>query len=136
MEIGWTTGDSSALILEPCREPAKSDMPSQRLSAMQRQTAVQQQIPTKLAASTKGGKAEGRASQCWESAGEQLHPAFCCKVTQFNSWGLWSLPWSQHLLRSACCGAWLLAPKLCTLYLWFKIALWFSWGSTFNLKEL
>lgn len=60
--------------------PAKSDVPIQLLSAtnqIQRPTAVQQQIPTKLAASTKGGKDKGsksRASQRWESAGE-LHPA-------------------------------------------------------------
>ncbi|XP_052023757.1 rho guanine nucleotide exchange factor 18 isoform X2 [Apodemus sylvaticus] len=54
--------------------PAKSDVPIQLLSAtnqIQRQTAVQQQIPTKLAASTKGGKDKGsksRSSQRWESA--------------------------------------------------------------------
>lgn len=59
--------------------PAKSDVPIQLLSAtnqIQRQTAVQQQIPTKLAASTKGGKDKGsksRGSQRWESSGE-LHP--------------------------------------------------------------
>lgn len=58
---------------------AKSDVPIQLLSAtnqIQRQTAVQQQIPTKLAASTKGGKDKGsksRGSQRWESSGE-LHP--------------------------------------------------------------
>lgn len=57
--------------------PAKSDVPIQLLSAtnqIQRQTAVQQQIPTKLAAFTKGGKDKGgksRGSQRWESAGEQ-----------------------------------------------------------------
>ncbi|KAK2509830.1 hypothetical protein MC885_017499 [Smutsia gigantea] len=55
--------------------PAKSDVPIQLLSAtnqIQRQTAVQQQIPTKLAAFTKGGKDKGgksRGSQRWESAG-------------------------------------------------------------------
>lgn len=59
--------------------PAKSDVPIQLLSAtnqIQRQTAVQQQIPTKLAASTKGGKdknSKSRGSQRWESSGE-LHP--------------------------------------------------------------
>lgn len=58
---------------------AKSDVPIQLLSAtnqIQRQTAVQQQIPTKLAASTKGGKdksSKSRGSQRWESSGE-LHP--------------------------------------------------------------
>lgn len=56
--------------------PAKSDVPIQLLSAtnqIQRQTAVQQQIPTKLAASTKGSKDKGgksRGSQRWESSGE------------------------------------------------------------------
>ncbi|XP_070478885.1 rho guanine nucleotide exchange factor 18 isoform X1 [Equus przewalskii] len=55
--------------------PAKSDVPIQLLSAtnqIQRQTAVQQQIPTKLAASTKGSKDKGgksRGSQRWESSG-------------------------------------------------------------------
>ncbi|EHB05249.1 Rho guanine nucleotide exchange factor 18 [Heterocephalus glaber] len=55
--------------------PAKSEVPIQLLSAtnqIQRQAAVQQQIPTKLAASTKGGKDKGgksRASQRWESSG-------------------------------------------------------------------
>lgn len=55
--------------------PAKSEVPIQLLSAtnqIQRQTAVQQQIPTKLAASTKGGKDKGgksRGSQRWESSG-------------------------------------------------------------------
>ncbi|KFO22958.1 Rho guanine nucleotide exchange factor 18 [Fukomys damarensis] len=54
---------------------AKSEVPIQLLSAtnqIQRQTAVQQQIPTKLAASTKGGKDKGgksRGSQRWESSG-------------------------------------------------------------------
>ncbi|KAL1772792.1 rho guanine nucleotide exchange factor 18 isoform X1 [Sigmodon hispidus] len=54
--------------------PAKSDVPIQLLSAtnqIQRQTAVQQQIPTKLAASTKGSKdksSKGRGSQRWESS--------------------------------------------------------------------
>lgn len=54
--------------------PAKSDVPIQLLSAtnqIQRQTAVQQQIPTKLAASTKGGKdknSKSRGSQRWESS--------------------------------------------------------------------
>uniref|UniRef100_A0A286ZV00 Rho/Rac guanine nucleotide exchange factor 18 n=1 Tax=Sus scrofa TaxID=9823 RepID=A0A286ZV00_PIG len=54
--------------------PAKSDVPIQLLSAtnqIQRQAAVQQQIPTKLAASTKGGKDKGsksRGSQRWESS--------------------------------------------------------------------
>ncbi|XP_051691494.1 rho guanine nucleotide exchange factor 18 isoform X2 [Oryctolagus cuniculus] len=53
--------------------PAKSDVPIQLLSAtnqIQRQTAVQQQIPTKLAASTKGSKdkSKSRGSQRWESA--------------------------------------------------------------------
>ncbi|XP_032107935.1 rho guanine nucleotide exchange factor 18 isoform X4 [Sapajus apella] len=54
--------------------PAKSDVPIQLLSAtnqFQRQAAVQQQIPTKLAASTKGGKDKGgksRGSQRWESS--------------------------------------------------------------------
>ncbi|XP_058513876.1 rho guanine nucleotide exchange factor 18 [Ochotona princeps] len=52
---------------------AKSDVPIQLLSAtnqIQRPTAVQQQIPTKLAASTKGGKdkGKGKGSQRWESA--------------------------------------------------------------------
>lgn len=52
----------------------KSDVPIQLLSAtnqIQRQAAVQQQIPTKLAASTKGGKDKGsksRGSQRWESS--------------------------------------------------------------------
>ncbi|XP_023560842.1 rho guanine nucleotide exchange factor 18 isoform X2 [Octodon degus] len=55
--------------------PAKSEVPIQLLSAtnqIQRQAAVQQQIPTKLAASTKGGKDKGsksRGSQRWESSG-------------------------------------------------------------------
>ncbi|XP_040096536.1 rho guanine nucleotide exchange factor 18 isoform X2 [Oryx dammah] len=54
--------------------PAKSDVPIQLLSAtnqIQRQAAVQQQIPTKLAASTKGGKDKGaknRGSQRRDSA--------------------------------------------------------------------
>ncbi|CAH7280326.1 Arhgef18 [Phodopus roborovskii] len=54
--------------------PTKSDVPIQLLSAtnqIQRQTAVQQQIPTKLAASTKGGKdksSKSRGSQRWESS--------------------------------------------------------------------
>uniref|UniRef100_A0A673VEG0 Rho guanine nucleotide exchange factor 18 n=1 Tax=Suricata suricatta TaxID=37032 RepID=A0A673VEG0_SURSU len=54
--------------------PAKSDVPIQLLSAtnqIQRQAAVQQQIPTKLAASTKGGKDKGgksRGSQRWDSS--------------------------------------------------------------------
>uniref|UniRef100_A0A8C7BVV6 Rho/Rac guanine nucleotide exchange factor 18 n=1 Tax=Neovison vison TaxID=452646 RepID=A0A8C7BVV6_NEOVI len=54
--------------------PAKSDVPIQLLSTtnqLQRQTAVQQQIPTKLAASTKGGKDKGgksRGSQRWDSS--------------------------------------------------------------------
>ncbi|XP_045686134.1 rho guanine nucleotide exchange factor 18 isoform X1 [Phyllostomus hastatus] len=53
---------------------AKSDVPIQLLSAtnqIQRQAAVQQQIPTKLAASSKGGKDKGsksRASQRSESS--------------------------------------------------------------------
>ncbi|KAM7331525.1 hypothetical protein ACRRTK_008233 [Alexandromys fortis] len=53
---------------------AKSDVPIQLLSAtnqIQRQTAVQQQIPTKLAASTKGGKdksSKSRGSQRLESS--------------------------------------------------------------------
>lgn len=57
--------------------PAKSDVPIQLLSAtnqIQRQAAVQQQIPTKLAASTKGGKDKGsksRGSQRWDSSGER-----------------------------------------------------------------
>ena len=56
--------------------PAKSEVPIQLLSAtnqIQRQAAVQQQIPTKLAASTKGGKDKGgknRGSQRWDSSGE------------------------------------------------------------------
>lgn len=56
--------------------PAKSDVPIQLLSTtnqIQRQAAVQQQIPTKLAASTKGGKDKGgksRGSQRWDSSGE------------------------------------------------------------------
>lgn len=56
--------------------PAKSDVPIQLLSTtnqIQRQAAVQQQIPTKLAASTKGGKDKGsksRGSQRSESSGE------------------------------------------------------------------
>lgn len=54
---------------------AKNDVPIQLLSAtnqIQRPTAVQQQIPTKLAASTKGAKdkGKGKGSQRWESAGE------------------------------------------------------------------
>ncbi|XP_037680341.1 rho guanine nucleotide exchange factor 18 isoform X2 [Choloepus didactylus] len=55
--------------------PAKSDVPIQLLSAtnqIQRQAAVQQQIPTKLAAATKGSKDKGgksRGSQRWESSG-------------------------------------------------------------------
>lgn len=59
--------------------PAKSDVPIQLLSTtnqIQRQAAVQQQIPTKLAASTKGGKDKGgksRGSQRSDSSGE--HPA-------------------------------------------------------------
>uniref|UniRef100_A0A8C6GMB6 Rho/Rac guanine nucleotide exchange factor 18 n=1 Tax=Mus spicilegus TaxID=10103 RepID=A0A8C6GMB6_MUSSI len=58
----------------PESRTAKSDVPIQLLSAtnqIQRQTAVQQQIPTKLAASTKGGKEKGsksRGSQRWESS--------------------------------------------------------------------
>ncbi|XP_004443568.2 PREDICTED: rho guanine nucleotide exchange factor 18 [Ceratotherium simum simum] len=54
--------------------PAKSDVPIQLLSAtnqIQRQTAVQQQIPTKLAASTRGSKDKGgksRGSQRSESS--------------------------------------------------------------------
>ncbi|XP_054982071.1 rho guanine nucleotide exchange factor 18 isoform X1 [Sorex araneus] len=53
--------------------PAKSDVPIQLLSTtnqIQRQAAVQQQIPTKLAASTKGGKDKGksRGAQRWESS--------------------------------------------------------------------
>nr|XP_020031238.1 rho guanine nucleotide exchange factor 18 isoform X1 [Castor canadensis] len=54
--------------------PAKSEVPIQLLSTtnqIQRQAAVQQQIPTKLAASTKGGKDKGgknRGSQRWESS--------------------------------------------------------------------
>ncbi|XP_058394038.1 rho guanine nucleotide exchange factor 18 isoform X1 [Diceros bicornis minor] len=54
--------------------PAKSDVPIQLLSAtnqIQRQTAVQQQIPTKLAASTRGSKDKGgksRVSQRSESS--------------------------------------------------------------------
>ncbi|XP_064427832.1 rho guanine nucleotide exchange factor 18-like isoform X5 [Mirounga angustirostris] len=54
--------------------PAKSDVPIQLLSAtnqIQRQAAVQQQIPTKLAASTKGAKDKGsksRGSQRWDSS--------------------------------------------------------------------
>lgn len=52
---------------------AKNDVPIQLLSAtnqIQRPTAVQQQIPTKLAASTKGAKdkGKGKGSQRWESA--------------------------------------------------------------------
>lgn len=56
--------------------PAKSDVPIQLLSTtnqIQRQAAVQQQIPTKLAAFTKGGKDKGsknRGSQRSESSGE------------------------------------------------------------------
>lgn len=56
--------------------PTKSDVPIQLLSTtnqIQRQAAVQQQIPTKLAASTKGSKDKGgksRGSQRWESSGE------------------------------------------------------------------
>ena len=56
--------------------PAKSEVPIQLLSAtnpIQRQAAVQQQIPTKLAASTKEGKDKGgknRGSQRWDSSGE------------------------------------------------------------------
>ncbi|XP_058137915.1 rho guanine nucleotide exchange factor 18 isoform X2 [Dasypus novemcinctus] len=55
--------------------PTKSDVPIQLLSAtnqIQRQAAVQQQIPTKLAAATKGSKDKGgksRGSQRWESSG-------------------------------------------------------------------
>uniref|UniRef100_A0A8C5K729 Rho/Rac guanine nucleotide exchange factor 18 n=1 Tax=Jaculus jaculus TaxID=51337 RepID=A0A8C5K729_JACJA len=54
--------------------PVKSDVPIQLLSTtnqIQRPTAVQQQIPTKLAASTKGSKDKGsksRGSQRWESS--------------------------------------------------------------------
>lgn len=54
--------------------PAKSDVPIQLLSAtnqIQRQAAVQQQIPTKLAVFTKGGKDKGgksRGSQRSESS--------------------------------------------------------------------
>ncbi|XP_034513598.1 rho guanine nucleotide exchange factor 18 isoform X1 [Ailuropoda melanoleuca] len=54
--------------------PAKSDVPIQLLSTtnqIQRQAAVQQQIPTKLAAATKGGKDKGgksRGSQRWDSS--------------------------------------------------------------------
>lgn len=60
--------------------PAKSDVPIQLLSAtnqIQRQAAVQQQIPTKLAASTKGGKDKGgrsRGSQRRDSSGERGLP--------------------------------------------------------------
>lgn len=60
--------------------PAKSDVPIQLLSAtnqIQRQAAVQQQIPTKLAASTKGGKDKGgksRGSHRSESSGESGPP--------------------------------------------------------------
>lgn len=56
--------------------PAKSDVPIQLLSTtnqIQRQAAVQQQIPTKLAACTKGGKDKGgksRSSQRSESSSE------------------------------------------------------------------
>lgn len=56
--------------------PARSEVPIQLLSTTnqtQRQAAVQQQIPTKLAASTRGGKDKGgknRGSQRWESSGE------------------------------------------------------------------
>lgn len=59
---------------------AKSDVPIQLLSAtnqIQRQAAVQQQIPTKLAASSKGGKDKGgksRGSQRSESSGELRAP--------------------------------------------------------------
>ncbi|XP_027624787.1 rho guanine nucleotide exchange factor 18 [Tupaia chinensis] len=59
--------------------PAKSEVPIQLLSAtnqIQRQAAVQQQIPTKLAASTKGGKdksSKARSSQrCDSSASSDL----------------------------------------------------------------
>ncbi|XP_054548949.1 rho guanine nucleotide exchange factor 18-like isoform X2 [Talpa occidentalis] len=53
--------------------PAKNDVPIHLLSTtnqIQRQAAVQQQIPTKLAASTKGGKDKNksRGSQRWESS--------------------------------------------------------------------
>lgn len=57
--------------------PAKSDVPIQLLSTtnqIQRQAAVQQQIPTKLAACTKGAKdkdkdkGKGRSAQRWESS--------------------------------------------------------------------
>ncbi|XP_055969126.1 rho guanine nucleotide exchange factor 18 isoform X2 [Sorex fumeus] len=56
--------------------PAKSDVPIQLLSTtnqIQRQAAVQQQIPTKLAACTKGGKDKGksRGTQRWESSASQ-----------------------------------------------------------------
>uniref|UniRef100_G1P625 Rho/Rac guanine nucleotide exchange factor 18 n=1 Tax=Myotis lucifugus TaxID=59463 RepID=G1P625_MYOLU len=60
--------------------PARSDVPIQLLSTtnqIQRQAAVQQQIPTKLAAFTKGGKDKGgksRGSQRSESSGEPSHP--------------------------------------------------------------
>nr|XP_023420229.1 rho guanine nucleotide exchange factor 18 isoform X2 [Cavia porcellus] len=56
-------------------QSAKSEVPIQLLSAtnqIQKQAAVQQQMPTKLAASTKGGKDKGgksRGSQRWESSG-------------------------------------------------------------------
>lgn len=65
----------------PENRPAKSDVPIQLLSAtnqIQRQAAVQQQIPTKLAAFTKGSKDKGgksRGSQRSESSGE------------FRAWG-------------------------------------------------
>lgn len=55
---------------------ARSDVPIQLLSTtnqIQRQAAVQQQIPTKLAAFTKGSKDKGgksRGSQRSESSGE------------------------------------------------------------------
>ncbi|XP_016072925.1 PREDICTED: rho guanine nucleotide exchange factor 18 isoform X3 [Miniopterus natalensis] len=58
----------------PESRPAKSDVPIQLLSTtnqIQRQAAVQQQIPTKLAAFTKGGKDKGsknRGSQRSESS--------------------------------------------------------------------
>ncbi|XP_023380592.1 rho guanine nucleotide exchange factor 18 [Pteropus vampyrus] len=61
--------------------PAKSDVPIQLLSAtnqIQRQAAVQQQIPTKLAACTKGGKDKGgksRGSQRSESSSESCSGA-------------------------------------------------------------
>lgn len=69
--------------------PARSDVPIQLLSTtnqIQRQAAVQQQIPTKLAAFTKGGKDKGgksRGSQRSESSAsfDLKQQQLSCKLT-------------------------------------------------------